>query len=70
MALAIDSNAEGGTDSRLTDSGHSEIVQAKIMQIQQDYRQLRYGRLSALEISDKEYQIVLKQLKKNVGELF
>ena len=70
VALAIDSNAEGGTDSRLTDSSHSEIVQTKIMQIQQDYRQLRYGRLSTLEISDKEYQIVLKQLKKNVGELF
>lgn len=43
--------------------------QAKIARIQQDYRQLRYGRLSTLEISHSEYQKALKQLKKNVREL-
>ena len=39
------------------------------MEIKQDYRQLRYGRLSTLEINDSEYQKVLKQLKKNAHEL-
>ncbi|MGE6481940.1 hypothetical protein ACQKEI_11370 [Psychrobacter namhaensis] len=43
--------------------------QAKMVRIQQDYRQLRYGRLSTLEISHSEYQKALKQLKKNVREL-
>ena len=56
--------------SKLTDSGHSEIVQAKIIQMRQDYRQLRYGRLSSLETNDSEYQTVLKQLKKDARELF
>ena len=70
VAMAIDSNAEGGVDTHLTDSGHSDIVQAKIMQMRQDYRQLRYGRLSTLEISNSEYQTVLKQLKKDASELF
>ena len=56
--------------SKLTDSGHAEIVQEKIMQIRQDYRQLRYGRLSSLETNDSEYQTVLKQLKKDARELF
>ena len=56
--------------SKLTDSGHSEIVQAKIMQMRQDYRQLRYGRLSSLETNDSEYQTLLKQLKKDARELF
>ncbi|MGP5202740.1 transglutaminase family protein [Psychrobacter aquimaris] len=69
-----DVNVSRSTDSskvsKLTDSGHSDIVQAKIMQMRQDYRQLRYGRLSTLEISNSEYQTVLKQLKKDASELF
>ena len=56
--------------SKLTDSGDSEIVQAKIMQMRQDYRQLRYGRLSTLGTNHSEYQAVLKQLKKDASELF
>ena len=54
---------------RLTDALDSKEAQAKIIQLQQDYRQLRYGRLSALEIRNNEYQTVLKQLKKTVREL-
>lgn len=64
------SSGAGGKVSKLTDSGHSEIVQAKIIQMKQDYRQLRYGRLSSLETNDSEYQVVLKQLKKDASELF
>ena len=56
--------------SKLIDSGHSEIVQAKIIHMRQDYRQLRYGRLSSLETNDSEYQTLLKQLKKDARELF
>ena len=64
------SSKKSGKVSKLTDSGHSDIVQAKIMQMRQDYRQLRYGRLSSLETNDSEYQTVLKQLKKDARELF
>lgn len=56
--------------SKLTASGDSKTVQAKIEQIQQHYRKLRYGRLSTLATSDSEYQTVLKQLKKETSELF
>ena len=38
--------------------------------MRQDYRQLRYGRLSSLETKDSEYQTILKQLKKDARELF
>lgn len=69
-----DTNAKSSNKSskvsKLTDSGHSEIVQAKILQMRQDYRQLRYGRLSSLETNDSEYQTILKQLKKDARELF
>jgi hypothetical protein len=69
-----DTNAKSSNKSskvsKLTDSGHSDIVQAKIIQMRQDYRQLRYGRLSSLETNDSEYQTVLKQLKKDARELF
>ena len=69
-----DTNAKSSNKSskvsKLTDSGHSEIVQAKILQMRQNYRQLRYGRLSSLEINDSEYQTILKQLKKDARELF
>ena len=54
---------------RLATAIDSKAAQAKIVQIQQDYRQLRYGRLSTLETRDSEYQKLLKQLKKNVREL-
>ena len=64
------SSSAGGKASQLTDSGHSDMVQAKIIQMKQHYRQLRYGRLSSLETNDSEYQIVLKQLKKDASELF
>ena len=83
LATAIDSNAQSSieinTDSQSKDSNskdshdskaaQTKIAQAKITEIQQDYRQLRYGRLSTLEISDSDYQKVLKQLKKKVSEL-
>ncbi len=54
---------------RLAKAIDSKEAQAKIIQLQQDYRQLRYGRLSTLEMSNNEYQKVLKQLKKMVREL-
>ncbi|WP_296236806.1 DUF3488 and transglutaminase-like domain-containing protein [Psychrobacter sp. UBA5136] len=56
--------------NKLSASGQSELVQEKIAQIQQHYRQLRYGRLSTLETNDSEYQKVLNQLKKAARELF
>ena len=83
LATAIDLDAQSGIeintasqskDSNSKDShdptaAQTKIAQAKIAEIQQDYRQLRYGRLSTLEISDSDYQKVLKQLKKKVSEL-
>lgn len=77
LASAIDSrndtnvNDEAKTSnaSTLTDSDHPDVIQEKITQIRQDYRQLRYGRLSTVEINDNGYQKVLKQLKKNVHDL-
>ena len=54
---------------RLAKAIDSEEAQAKIIQLQQGYRQLRYGHLSSLEVSHHEYQKVLKQLKKTVREL-
>ncbi len=48
---------------------NSEDMRAKIEQIQQDYRQLRYGRLSTLDSSNREYQTQLKQLKKHIRQL-
>ncbi|MGP5493836.1 transglutaminase family protein [Psychrobacter celer] len=72
--INADTNAKSSNKSskvsKLTDSGHSEIVQAKILQMRQNYRQLRYGRLSSLETNDSEYQTILKQLKKDARELF
>ncbi|MGO1282192.1 transglutaminase family protein [Psychrobacter sp. AOP31-E1-50] len=77
LASAIDSrndtnvNNEAKTSnaSTLTDSDHPDVIQEKITQIRQDYRQLRYGRLSTVEINDNGYQKALKQLKKNVHDL-
>ncbi len=64
------SNNKSSKASKLTDSGDSDIAQAKIMQMRQDYRQLRYGRLSTLGTNHSEYQTILKQLKKDARELF
>ena len=66
----ISHSADSSKVSKLKGRGHSDIVQAKIMQMRQDYRQLRYGRLNTLGINHSEYQIVLKQLKKDANELF
>ena len=80
LAISIDSRdseaiTQSNTVSQLTDSSEPnssdpKVIQATIMQIKQDYRQLRYRRLSTLDISASEYQKVLKQLKKNIGDLF
>ena len=75
LASAIDDDSGQNSSkhskaNKLTARGDSKVVQAKIEQIQQHYRQLRYGRLSMLTTSDNEYQTVLKQLKKETSELF
>lgn len=54
---------------RLVNNAELTNKQATIMSIQQDYRQLRYGRLSTLETSNSEYQKVLAELKNNVRQL-
>ncbi len=73
LAMVIDVDSEKTIQNRdinkLTDSSDLTAVQIKIEQIKDDYRQLRYGRLSTQDISDKDYQKVLKQLKKDVGDL-
>ena len=77
LAMAVDDNEASSQNSakitktnKLTANGQPENVQAKIIQIQQAYRQLRYGRLSTLATSDSEYRTVLKQLKKDASGLF
>ena len=77
LARAVDDNDASSQNSakinktnKLTANGQPENFQAKIIQIQQTYRQLRYGRLSTFEASDSEYRTVLKQLKKDASELF
>ncbi|WP_201511145.1 transglutaminase family protein [Psychrobacter alimentarius] len=52
-----------------TNKAHTDTLQTKITSIKQDYRQLRYGRLSTVDHRDAEYQHTLAQLKKNVREL-
>ncbi|MEO1852370.1 MAG: DUF3488 and transglutaminase-like domain-containing protein [Psychrobacter sp.] len=72
LASAIDSRLDNDTHrhaSRLTDSENPIAIQTKLVEIRQDYRQLRYGRLSNLDTNHSEYQKLLKQLKKNVREL-
>ncbi|MGP5535871.1 transglutaminase family protein [Psychrobacter glacincola] len=66
----VSRSADSSKASKLTDSGDSDIAQAKIMQMRQDYRQLRYGRLSTLGTNHSEYQTILKKLKKDARELF
>ncbi|MGP4847080.1 transglutaminase-like domain-containing protein, partial [Marinobacter sp. 1Y8] len=72
LASAIDSrkdnNAHSAT-SQLTDSSDPIVIQTKLIEIRQNYRQLRYGRLSTFDASHSEYQKLLKQLKKDVHEL-
>ena len=46
-----------------------DVTQQHIEQIKQDYRQLRYGRISTLDANSAEYQRLLKQLKENVRKL-
>ena len=75
LASAIDddssqNSAKINKTNKLTANGQPENVQAKIIQIQQAYRQLRYGRLSTLATSDSEYRTVLRQIKKDASELF
>jgi hypothetical protein len=72
LASAIDSRLDDDTHrnaNNLTDSENPIAIQTKLIEIRQDYRQLRYGRLSTFETSHSEYQKLLKQLKKNVREL-
>ncbi|AOY43600.1 hypothetical protein AOT82_1221 [Psychrobacter sp. AntiMn-1] len=72
LASAIDSRLDDDTRrhaSHLTDSENPIAIQTKLVEIRQDYRQLRYGRLSNLDTNHSEYQKLLKQLKKNVREL-
>ncbi|QOD12260.1 DUF3488 domain-containing transglutaminase family protein [Psychrobacter sp. 28M-43] len=72
LASAIDSrqgdNADSAT-SQLTDSSDPIVIQTKLIEIRQNYRQLRYGRLSTFDSSHSEYQERLKQLKKDVRAL-
>ncbi|MGP9557965.1 transglutaminase family protein [Psychrobacter sp. AOP7-A1-24] len=72
LASAIDSrqdnNAQSAT-SQLTDSNDPIVIQTKLVEIRQNYRQLRYGRLSTFDTSHNEYQERLKQLKKDVRAL-
>ena len=44
-------------------------IEQHITVIKQDYRQLRYGRLSQSEVQAPQYQEVLKRLKKNIQQL-
>ncbi len=54
---------------RLVNNAELTNKQTTIVSIQQQYRQLRYGRLSTLETKHSDYQKALGELKKNVREL-
>ncbi|MDN3448411.1 DUF3488 and transglutaminase-like domain-containing protein [Psychrobacter sp. APC 3281] len=72
LASAIDSRQGDNTHSatsQLTDSSDPIVIQTKLIEIRQNYRQLRYGRLSTFDSSHSEYQERLKQLKKDVRAL-
>ncbi|BBI66631.1 hypothetical protein PKHYL_08220 [Psychrobacter sp. KH172YL61] len=67
LASAIDSRLNDDTRrhaSHLTDSENPIAIQTKLIEIKQNYRQLRYGRLSNLDTNHSEYQKLLKQLKR------
>ncbi|WP_201618264.1 transglutaminaseTgpA domain-containing protein [Psychrobacter urativorans] len=65
----IDDGATKNATSNNNTPENKEAAQHSIDKIQQDYRQLRYGRLSAVDISNRDYQQALKQLKQSVSEL-
>jgi len=72
---SADLKSEAGKDSKrdttMLDKGNTESAQQKsIDKIKQDYRQLRYGRISTLKTNDRKYQQALQQLKKNVQTLW
>ncbi|WP_298809251.1 DUF3488 and transglutaminase-like domain-containing protein [uncultured Psychrobacter sp.] len=72
LASAIDSRKDNNAHSaisQLTDSSDPIVIQTKLIEIRQNYRQLRYGRLSRFDSSHSEYQERLKQLKKDVRAL-
>ncbi len=58
--------------SRISDNSfeRQQEVQQSIDSIKQTYRQLRYGRLSAVDERDVEYKQVFKQFKQQVRALF
>ncbi|WP_367106351.1 transglutaminaseTgpA domain-containing protein [uncultured Psychrobacter sp.] len=57
------------TDNNTIATDDLALTRQYIEQIKQDYRQLRYGRLSEFETSDPDYQQVLQELKNNVSRL-
>lgn len=70
LLARADNEGQLGWLDRLINNAEMTNKRTVIMSVQQDYRQLRYGRLSTLEPSHAEYQKVLAQLKKNVRELY
>ena len=69
LAMVDEANTKTGNNIRLPESNDLTAVEIKIEQIKDDYRQLRYGRLSTQDIRDKGYQKSLKQLKENISDL-
>lgn len=61
------------TNSKLAttilDKGNPESTQRSIDKIKENYRQLRYGKISTLKTNDCEYQQALQQLRQNVQAL-
>ena len=68
-AIDAETSIQNRAVNKLIGSNDLTAIQIKVEQIKQDYRQLRYGRLSTQYIRDKEYQKVLKQLKENISDL-
>ncbi len=68
-AIDAETSIQNRAVNKLIGSNDLTAIQIKVEQIKQDYRQLRYGRLSTQDIRDKEYQKVLKQLKENISDL-
>ena len=68
-AIDAETTIQNRAVNKLIGSNDLTAIQIKVEQIKQDYRQLRYGRLSTQDIRDNEYQKVLKQLKENISDL-
>ena len=68
-AIDAETSIQNRAVNKLIGSNDLTAIQIKVEQIKQDYRQLRYGRLSTQDIRDKEYQKLLKQLKENISDL-